>query len=132
MYNHQLTIHSHNFHKHSCHIRSYSHHHNSSHRRQTYLTSPITRSKQLHHQQCYPQKHPRLRWKDWVFFKISSGRTGSPPLTRERQSTPIRRWHTIRITPAYAGKTVNSRCFSIVLILPLAIPSYFCFSLLIF
>ena len=56
MYNHQLTIHSHNFHKHSCHIHSYSHHHNSSHRRQTYLTSPITRSKQLHHLQCYPQK----------------------------------------------------------------------------
>ena len=67
MYNHQLTIHSHNFHKHSCHIRSYSHHHNSSHRRQTYLTSPITRSKQLHHLQCYPQKV-----------------LGSPPLTRER------------------------------------------------
>ena len=51
------------------------------------------------------QDHPRLRGKDNVKNNIIAFFLGSPPLTRERQKSMTVKMDSLRITPAYAGKT---------------------------
>ena len=49
--------------------------------------------------------HPRIRGKDNLIIISSKLILGSPPHTRERQEKAKETINTIRITPAYAGKT---------------------------
>ena len=53
------------------------------------------------------QDHPRLRGKDRVTTQLESVETGSPPLTRERHYPYADNGMYVRITPAYAGKTIH-------------------------
>ena len=55
------------------------------------------------------QDHPRLRGKDPEPPNRSKITSGSPPLTRERLRTSRMFNACIRITPAYAGKTIIER-----------------------
>ena len=52
--------------------------------------------------------HPRSCGKDVVPCQVVNPLRGSPPLVRERQEEAKRRFDNFRITPARAGKTMNS------------------------
>ena len=52
------------------------------------------------------EDHPRIRGKDWDDDRKLSYHTGSPPHTRERPELVERLSMSVRITPAYAGKTI--------------------------
>ena len=54
--------------------------------------------------------HPRLRGKNFSHDKIDLKEIGSPPLTREKHSSPLSTSFNLGITPAYAGKTVIDPC----------------------
>ena len=52
------------------------------------------------------QDHPRIRGKDVTKLSLLVASTGSPPHTRERPTISVFSPFLIRITPAYAGKTL--------------------------
>ena len=54
------------------------------------------------------QDHPRIRGKDRIYLSVSLRVVGSPSHTRERLHSIFKTVDSIRITPAYAGKTFFS------------------------
>ena len=77
--------------------------------------TPAYAGKTLH--QCLPtsltRDHPRIRGKDYKSLLHFIMRWGSPPHTRERLLRCVCVLCSIRITPAYAGKTLVSVCFQL-------------------
>ena len=77
--------------------------------------TPAYAGKTLH--QCLPtsltRDHPRIRGKDYKSLLHFIMRWGSPPHTRERLIRCVCVLCSIRITPAYAGKTLVSVCFQL-------------------
>ena len=70
--------------------------------------TPAYAGNTLHYHQDFfaHRDHPRLRGKDKLSDNYNFVELGSPLLTRERQNFFINSCHDLRITPAYAGKTL--------------------------
>ena len=56
---------------------------------------------------CGIRDHPRLCGEKWAFSVVHSSSTGSPPPMRGKADENEVDGHTYRITPAYAGKSVQ-------------------------
>ena len=52
--------------------------------------------------------HPRLRGEKKLFLDLWQVRIGSPPLTRGKEGTAYELRYRLRITPAYAGKRMET------------------------